>query len=122
MSKTLQWMLGLAALVLVLAFAGSMILPYFFPTAAGYGMMSQGMMGRGMMGGWGRMGGFGPGMLTWPLLVVGLLVAAAVWFGRGQRTTQPPAAAAPTAVPQCPACGQSLQLDWKACPHCGERL
>ena len=119
MSKTLQWLLGLGALVLVLAFAASMVLPFFFPTTAGYGFMGPGMMGRGMMGGW---GGFGLGMFTWPLLLIGLVVAAAYWFGRAQRPPTPPGGAAPTFTRAGPACGQPLQAVWKACPHCGERL
>ncbi len=115
MSKTLQWLLGLSALLLVLAFAASMILPFFFPiSAAGYGLM-----GRGMMGG---MGGFGLGMFTWPLLLIVLVVAGAFWLGRGQRPSTPSTGAAPTLTRSCPACGGSLQSDWKACPHCGERL
>lgn len=119
MSKNLQWLLGLAALVLVLAFAASMILPFFFPTASGFGMMGPGMAGRGMMGG---MGGFGLGMFSWPLLLIGLVVAAAFWFSRTQRSASSPATPAPIVARICPTCGQALQPEWKACPHCGEHL
>ncbi len=122
MSKTLQWMVGVAALLLVLAFAAVMILPFFFPATGGYGMMGQGMLGRGMMGGWGRMGGFGSGMFIWPLILIGIVVAVVFWVGRGQRPAPAPSAAAPIALPVCKACGQTLQPDWKACPHCGERV
>jgi hypothetical protein len=117
MSKTMQWMLGLAALLLVLAFAASMILPFLSPVTGGYGMM-----GQGMLGGWGRMGGFGSGMFIWPLMLIGIVLAVVFWGGRGQRPATAPSAAAPTALPVCKACSQSLQPGWKACPHCGERV
>ena len=120
MSKTLQWVLGAGALVLVFAMAASMILPFFFPTAAvGYGRMDP-----GMMRGWGGMGGAGLGMFTWPLLLILLVIAGAFWFGRPQPPSTATAAgeARPSLARSCPTCGRSLQADWKACPHCGERL
>lgn len=111
MTKSLQWILGVAVLVIALAVAASLVLPFFSPAGAGYGMM-----GPGMMGGWGGMPFFGFGMFLWPLLPIGLVVAGAVWLVRGlSRPT-------PTATRACPSCGSALQAEWKACPHCGEKV
>ena len=111
MSKQWQWVLGIGALVLVFALAASMILPFFLPATAGYGMM----------GGWGGMGG-GLGMFTWPLLLIVLVIAGAFWLGRAQNPPSGQGTATPLPARTCPQCGQPLQADWKACPHCGERL
>ena len=124
MSKGLQWVIGLSAVLIAVAVVASTILPFFFPQAAWGGW--QGMMGPGhMFGGAPMMGGFGMplfglGMLLWPLLFVGLIVLGAVWLIRS--------VAAPAARPQAPAgvacshCGKPLQAGWKACPYCGEKV
>lgn len=110
MTKSFQWILGIAVLVLALAVAASLVLPFFFPASAGYGMM-----GPGMMGGIG-MPFLGFGMFLWPLLLIGLVVAGAVWLVRG------PSRPTPTATRACPNCGSALQAEWKACSHCGEKV
>jgi hypothetical protein len=35
---------------------------------------------------------------------------------------EPPAAAAVTAAPACPGCGQPVESGWRVCPHCREPL
>ena len=116
MSKSFQWLLGAAVVVVALAIGASLILPFFFPGTGTYG--GYGMMGPGMMRGWGGWGmsGFGLGMMAWPLLLVVLVGVGIYWSTRGQNQT--PAAPART----CSSCGRPLQADWKACPYCGERL
>jgi hypothetical protein len=113
MNKTLQWTLGICAVIITLAVAASLIVPIFNPNWGWRsGVMGPGMMyGGGMMGfGWPLMG---LGMLIWPLLLIGLVVlgvVAAVNLAR------------PRAAAVCPHCGQVVQAGWKACPHCGEKL
>jgi hypothetical protein len=138
MSKALQWVLGVSAVVLTLAIVASLVVPFFLPQAAVAGWRGMGgpghMFGSGpMMGGFGRsvMGGwamFGLGRLLWPLLMVGLIVLGVVWLIRAVSAPRMPAAAVtPAAVPSalptpCAHCGQPLQAGWKACPYCGEMV
>ncbi len=67
MSKSLQWVLGVCAVVvalaILLAVVGPWILPWSFVGRYGSGMM--GGYGQGMMGGYGpgTTGGYGPGMM-----------------------------------------------------------
>ncbi len=70
-----------------------------------------------MMGGFG-MPFFGFGMILWPLLFIGLIVLGIVWLVRTVST--PGAPAAPQAA--CAHCGKPVQVAWKACPYCGEKL
>jgi hypothetical protein len=77
-----------------------------------------GMMGPGMMfGGW----GFSPfgwiGMMFMWLIPVGflaLVVVGVVWLVRNVNSAAP--------GHSCPSCGQSVQSDWRNCPHCGTSL
>lgn len=125
MSKGLQWVLGISAVLIALAVVAATVLPYFFPqTGWGgwHGMMGPNHMfgGGGMMGGLGTMGLFGLGMLVVPLLFVGLVVLGVVWVVKSVATPaapQPPAAGA-----FCANCGKPLQAGWKACPYCGEKV
>ncbi len=124
MSRTLQWIIGIAVVLMVVAIIFSIIAPFFFPRTGGYGMMGPGMMGSGMMGGLG-LSTFGPGMITmllWPVLIIGLIVLGVVWLVRNigmAAAPQPPAAAVREA---CAHCGKPLQPGWKACPYCGEKV
>jgi hypothetical protein len=96
----------------------STVMPFIAPRlgwSSGYGrdMIGGGhMFGGGMMGGFG-MPFFGFGMFLWPLLIIGLIVFGVSWLARSN-APQPQAA--------CSHCGKPLQLGWKACPHCGEKL
>ncbi|MBI4771058.1 MAG: hypothetical protein HY784_11785, partial [Chloroflexi bacterium] len=88
MSKALQWIIGICAVLLVLAIVFSIVAPFFIPGQAytgvnryGYGMMGPGhMYGGGHMMGFGGFGGplLGIGMLFFPLLLLGLTVLGIV--------------------------------------------
>ncbi len=123
MSKGLQWVLGVSAVLIVVAVVASTVLPFFFHQTAWGGW--QGMMGPGhMFGGAPMMGGFGMpffglGMLLGPLLFVGLIVLGVVWLVRAVAPQSPPPA--PVGV-TCAHCGKPLQAGWKACPYCGEKV
>jgi hypothetical protein len=120
-------------IVLVIAFAGIMILPILF---GGYG--GWGMMGPGMMGGWRQEGGWCPfcggtgryqggflgGLYGWlfmllPLGFLVLLILGIIWLVRA--VSRP--ASSTAATPQtCPQCGKPVAADWRVCPHCGSEL
>lgn len=126
MSKTLQWIIGIAVVLIVASIIFSTVMPFFAPRTGlgGYGMMGPGHMfgGGGMMGGFG-MPVFGLGMLTmllWPVLVIVLIIVGVVWV---VRSIGKPAAPQPSAIlVSCAHCGKPLQPDWKACPYCGEKV
>ncbi len=122
MSKTLQWIIGIAVVLIVASIIFSTVMPFFFPrTGPGsYGMMGPGY--GGMMGGYG-MPFFGLGMITmllWPVLIIGLIVLGVVWLVRSLGT--PAAPQPPAAAIYCAHCGKPLQPGWKACPYCGEKV
>lgn len=124
MSKGLQWILGLSAVLVALALVAATILPFFFPQTGwgGYGMMGPGHMygGGSMMGG---LGMFGIGMVLVPLLFVGLIGVGIVWLVKSvsaPASPQPPVAASVREV--CIHCAKPLQAGWKACPYCGEKV
>lgn len=117
MSKPLQWIIGLALVVILITTLFSTVMPFIFPRAGGYGLMhSPGM------GGWG-MPIFGLGMAAmWggPLLTLGLVVFGGLWlFQKLGASGKPPT---PTTTSVCSHCGQPLQPNWKACPQCGEKI
>ncbi|MBI4630314.1 MAG: zinc ribbon domain-containing protein [Chloroflexi bacterium] len=117
MNKTLQWTIGISVILIVLAIVFSTVAPYIFPSAwgdYGYGMMG----GRGMMGGYGGFGfmPFGGFMFLGPILFIGLIVLGVVWLVRALTPLQP------VAFTTCTHCGKTLQPNWKACPHCGEKV
>ena len=117
---------------LIVGIVGFIFLLFLF----GGGMMSGwGYSGWGMMGGWGNRGwGMGPGMMggwsyspfgwigmifMW-LISLGFVVLIALgvaWLVRNLGNSM-------HLVPQsvCPQCNQSVQQDWKNCPHCGRTL
>ena len=110
MNKTLQWTLGLSAVLIALAIVFSIVMPFIAPQLGwnngyGYGMMGPGHMfgGRGMMGGFG-MPFFGFGMILWPVLFVGLIVlASSGWCGPSPHPARTPChkPRAPTAASPC---------------------
>lgn len=119
MSKTLQWIIGIAVVLIVASIIFSTVMSFFFPRTGGYGMM--GSYGPGMMGGFG-MPFFGPGMiamLLWPVLIIGLIVLGVVWL---VRSGTPAAPQPPATAMNCAHCGKPLQPGWKACPYCGEKV
>jgi hypothetical protein len=125
MSKGLQWILGVSAVLIVLAVIASIVLPFFFPRTGwgGWpGMMGPNHMSGGgpMMGGLGMMGLFGLGMLGVPLLFVGLLVLGVIWWVKS--AAAPAAPPPPAASAFCANCGKPLQAGWKARPYCGEKV
>ena len=101
MSKTLQWTLGLCAVLITLAIVFSMVYPFFAPQSAqgghDYGMMGPGHMwgGRHMLGGFG-MPFFGFGMLLGPLFFFGLIALGIVWLVRATSRAGAPQPPAPT--------------------------
>ncbi|MCX6065186.1 MAG: zinc ribbon domain-containing protein [Chloroflexi bacterium] len=108
-----KWILGIT-LVLVLFF-GPYLFQLAFPTLGfGYGMMVGRADHFGMMGGRG-FSFFGAGLM-WlvPLGTLALIVLGVVWLVSKTKTSAP---ASTTLV--CDACGEPIQADWKACPHCG---
>lgn len=117
MSKSLQWIVGISVIVILVATLFSTVMPFFFPRIGGFGMMNaHGMNGFGM-----PMFGFGMvAMLVGPLLTLGLIVFGAMWLFRQLGAATTPSTPAPTSV--CSHCGKPLQPDWKACPHCGEKI
>ncbi|MEK6574587.1 MAG: hypothetical protein AABZ58_09785 [Chloroflexota bacterium] len=123
MNKTLQWTVGISAVLIALAVVFSTVMPFIAPQLGWgntYGYFPGGMMGGfrgGMMGGFG-LPFFGFGMILWPVLFVGLIVLGIVWLVRTVST--PGAPAAPQAA--CAHCGKPVQAAWKACPYCGEKL
>jgi len=126
MSKALQWVIGIAVVLLVAAVVFSTVWPLVAARAGldggyGYGMMGPGHMfgGRHMLGGFG-MPFFGFGMVLWPLLFIGLIALGAVWLVRA--TARLGAPQPPAATIACAHCGQPLQAGWKACPYCGEKV
>jgi hypothetical protein len=118
MSKPLQWIVGLGVVVIVAAVVVSTLWPLF---AAGAGWTGTGMMGGGMMGGWG-MPFFGLGMMLWPLLIVGLAVLGTAWLVQNLKPPVAPPALPASAGQVCTHCGNPLQVGWKACPNCGEKV
>lgn len=124
MSRALQWILGIAAVVLVAAIVFSAVWPLFAGRAGwggNYGWMGPGhMFGGGMMGGYGfGLPVFGFGILLWPLLFIGLPVLGVVWLVRSVAGS---GAQSPGATVACAHCGRALQTGWKVCPYCGERV
>ena len=113
MNKTLQWTIGISAVLIVLTMVFSTIAPYIFPnTGGGYGY---GMMGPGMMGGFGFMP-FGGFMFLGPILFIGVIILGIVWLVRVLTPTQA------VAITTCTHCGKTIQPNWKACPYCGEKV
>lgn len=117
MSKSLQWIVGISVIVILVASLFSTIMPFFLPRTGGFGMMNpHGMTGFGM-----PMFGLGMvAMLVGPLLTLGLIVFGALWLFRQLGAATAPSTPAPTSV--CSHCGKPLQSNWKACPHCGEKI
>jgi hypothetical protein len=131
MNKFFQWIIGISVVVLVLAFAVSMLAPLFVPSLRGATAMPHAWMmgGGGFDGRGGMMGrGFGlpffGGMFLIPLLFVGGLVLGVMWLMHAvtRPAPQAPAAPAPAPAATCAHCGQPLQAGWKACPYCGEKV
>lgn len=124
MSKVLQWILGVSAILVALALIAAIILPFFFPQTGwgSYGMMGgpNHMFGGGSMMGFG-MPFLGIGMILGPLLVVGLIVVGVVWLVRTGSGTPSALPQPPAASKFCQHCGKPLQAEWKACPYCGEK-
>jgi hypothetical protein len=88
MSRGLQWVLGISAvvvtLVIVLAVVGPWVFPWWF--GRGYGSAMMGGYGSGMMGGsygQGMMGGYGPGTAYGQ----GMMGGGAPWGGSGGFTS-----------------------------------
>jgi hypothetical protein len=141
MSRGLQWVIAICAVLLVAAVIFGIVAPFFLPRVA--------VSAAGIAPGMGRWHGFGSGgvgpmfhrpgmmgfgfpflggaMILGPLVIVGLVVvvAAILLNGRRQPVQVPPPAepAAPaSATTPCAHCGQPLQAGWKACPYCGEKV
>jgi hypothetical protein len=125
MSKALQWVIGIGVVLVAAAVIFSTVWPLFMPRSSwtSYGMMGPGHMlgGGGMMGGFG-MPLFGLGMLLWPLLVLGLVVAGAVWLARSLQFPPGPQSRPPSGGQACAHCGRPLQDNWQACPYCGSKI
>jgi hypothetical protein len=129
MNKSLQWVIGIGVVVIVAAVIFSTLWPLFAARAGwnGFGMMGPGhmpdreMMSGGMMGSWG-MPLVAMGMMLWPLLIVGLVAFGTVWLVQNLKTRSTPPAPLTNLRQACAHCGQPLQLGWKACPDCGEKV
>jgi hypothetical protein len=65
MSRGLQWVIGICAVLLTVAILFAMIVPWIGSWTAfgGYGRGMMGGYGQGMMGGYGQGSGYGPGMM-----------------------------------------------------------
>ena len=133
-----KWMLGIAALLVILFF-----LPSLYQSVFGYAGFGSGMMGRfgwhrPMMGGFGwpysMMSPFGGlfmgfGMLLgWlvPLALLFFLVYGAVTLINRTHVHSVDNPSAPATRPSpeahCGNCGEAVETGWKACPYCGEKL
>lgn len=114
MKKTLFWILGILAVLFVLAFA-----------FGGWGWGGY-YRGWGMHGGPGMMGwGFSPfgwiGMIFMVLIPLGFLtlsVLGIVWLVRSVSGNTP----VPSAYAACPNCSKPIQAGWQNCPYCGTVL
>ena len=62
MSRGLQWVVGISAVVVALAVVFAVLAPWILPWSFG-GRYGSGMMGGGMMGGYGQSSGYGPGRM-----------------------------------------------------------
>lgn len=120
-----------AVIVLAIFLVGITVLPFLF---GGYG---RGMMGGGWSEGWcpfcggtGRSaGGFFGGIFGWlfmlmamlfPLGLLVLLILGIFWLIRSvSRSTSE---VAPPSALSCPKCGKPVEVDWRACPFCEEKL
>jgi hypothetical protein len=139
MSRLLQWVLGICAVLVTAALIFSAALPLFAPRLGlagdGWTMGPGRMFGRGWAGPGHMFGGmtggfglpfFGFGGFFGPLLFLGLLALGVFLLVRGASRPapgQPPAPSqAPVAATPCANCGRPLQPEWVACPYCGERV
>lgn len=121
MNKTIGWILAIGA-VLLLA------LPILWMISGmwGYGGMmgGYGMMGRGS-GYYNPLGWLGM-VFMWlvPLGIVILLVVGVVaLINNLTRSASKPSQPIPPATGKtCPSCGKPVQVDWVACPYCGQAL
>lgn len=121
MKKDNWWIIGIAAVViLLLSFGGGMI------SSGGWGYRGGGMMGGygGMMGNWGYspLGWFGMGLgmlFMWliPLGVLALIVYGVAALARNNGNSTPFPAQTP-----CPNCTKGVQTNWSNCPYCGTAL
>lgn len=121
--------LGIGAL-LFFALASRVFFGWHF--GGPWGMMNPEMMDPEMMEHWrgGSMGGpwkFGPFGLFFGLIglmirlgFLALLVLGGVWLV--SRLSGAQGMPAPWARTACAHCGQSVQRNWRHCPHCGEPL
>ncbi len=119
MKNTWKWILGIAALLVVL-FA----LPFVYNRLFGYGyygMMGGNTWGHPMMGGgtYPFFGGFTMifGMILAWGIPLGLVLLAVYGVAR---LASGPGGSAPAPAQACPKCGKPRQYDWNTCPYCGE--
>ncbi len=125
MRSTSLWILGLLALLLVLAFffggwiwrpgwVGNVGCPWWSGSQGAWGARGPGMMGSFAPFAW-------IGMLFMVLIPLGILILTVLgilWLVRAVSGN----VAIPPASRACPNCGKNVLADWQHCPHCGTTL
>jgi hypothetical protein len=107
--------------VFLLAFL--LAVPFFTGICGRAGaMMGGGWYGWNMMGGGNSMMGFGSLLMVTivlaSLLLIALVAGAVIVLQRNPRGTGEPSLTPAT----CLHCGKTVQKEWVACPHCGQKL
>jgi hypothetical protein len=133
---TWKHIVAFVAIVAVTFFVGILLLPLVWGWYGGSWAMGPGMMGGQTQGGWwpfhgytGRYPGSGIGgvfawistlaLMLFPVGLLVLLLLGIVWVARAVLR---PTNEMTSSSKSCPRCAKPVEVDWRACPFCGEDL